>query len=41
VACWISDGTPKRPELRSYGLARFEAGTPIQGEHEYALSAPH
>ncbi len=41
VACWISDGTPKRPELRSYGLARFEAGTPIQGEHEYTLSAPH
>ena len=41
VARWISDGAPKRPKLESYGLTRFEEGALIQGEREYATSAPH
>jgi sarcosine oxidase subunit beta len=41
VARWISDGAPKRPELESYDLTRFEEGVLIRGEHEYAASAPH
>jgi sarcosine oxidase, subunit beta len=41
LARWISDGAPKRPELKSYRLTRFEEGAPIRGQHEYALSAPH
>jgi hypothetical protein len=41
MARWISEGSPKRPELRDYDLARFEAGAPIRGEHEYAVSGPH
>ena len=36
---WVSDGAPKRPELESYDLTRFEEGASIQGEREYA--APH
>jgi len=41
VARWISDGVPKRPELESYHLDRFEEGALIRGEHEYGASAPH
>jgi sarcosine oxidase subunit beta len=41
VARWISDGAPKRPELESYHLDRFEEGALIHGEHEYGASAPH
>jgi glycine/D-amino acid oxidase-like deaminating enzyme len=41
VARWISDGAPRRPELKNYALTRFEEGVPIRGEHEYAASAPH
>jgi sarcosine oxidase, subunit beta len=41
MASWISDGAPKRSELESYGLTRFEEGAQIRGEHEYATSAPH
>jgi sarcosine oxidase subunit beta len=41
MARWISEGSPKRPELRDYDLTRFEAGAPIRGEHEYAVSGPH
>jgi len=41
MARWISEGTPKRPELEDYVLTRFEEGALIQGEHEYATSAPH
>jgi sarcosine oxidase subunit beta len=41
VARWVSDGAPRRPELQGYDRARFERGALIQGEHEYALSAPH
>jgi sarcosine oxidase subunit beta len=41
VARWVSDGAPKRPELESYGLTRFEEGALIRGEHEYAAPSPH
>lgn len=41
IARWISDGAPKRPELESYYLDRFEEGALIHGEHEYATRAPH
>ena len=41
MARWISDGAPKRPELKNYDLTRFEEGALIRGEHEYATAAPH
>jgi sarcosine oxidase subunit beta len=41
VARWVYDGAPKRPELESYDLTRFEEGALIRGEHEYTASAPH
>jgi sarcosine oxidase, subunit beta len=41
VARWVSAGAPKRPELGSYDLTRFEEGALIRGEHEYTASAPH
>ena len=41
VARWISEGAPKRPELHSYHLARFEEGALIHGEHEYAARTSH
>jgi sarcosine oxidase, subunit beta len=41
LARWIMDGAPKRPELESYDLGRFEKGALIRGAHEYAASAPH
>jgi sarcosine oxidase, subunit beta len=41
IARWVADGDPKRPELGSYRLTRFEEGAFIQGEHEYASSSPH
>jgi sarcosine oxidase subunit beta len=41
VARWISDGAPKRPELESYDLTRFEERAPIRGEHDCAPSGPH
>jgi sarcosine oxidase, subunit beta len=41
VARWISDGAPKRSELESYRLSRFEEGALICGEHEYAHASPH
>ena len=41
MASWISEGAPQRSELANYGLTRFEEGTPIRGEHEYATSGPH
>lgn len=41
LARWVSDGAPRRTELASYNLARFERGTLIHGEHEYAVAGPH
>jgi sarcosine oxidase subunit beta len=41
VSRWVSDGAPKRPELETYDLTRFEKGVRIRGEHEYATSTPH
>jgi len=41
IARWVTDGAPKRPELKSYDLTRFETGALIRGEHEYATPAPH
>ena len=41
VARWISEGAPKRKDLTSYNLARFESGDLILGEHEYAAAGPH
>lgn len=41
MARWISEGAPKRADLASYNLDRFENGTHIRGEHEYATAGPH
>ena len=41
LARWISDGVPRRADLSSYNLARFEKGALIRGEHEYAVAGPH
>jgi sarcosine oxidase, subunit beta len=41
VARWVSDGAPKRRDLASYNLARFERGALILGEHEYSAAGPH
>ena len=41
LARWVTDGAPKRPELRGYRIARFEEGAQIRGIHEYITSAPH
>ena len=41
VARWVTDGAPRGPHLERYDLTRFEEGALIQGEHEYATSAPH
>jgi sarcosine oxidase subunit beta len=41
IARWVADGVPRRRELESYDLARFEEGAQIQGEHEYAAAGPH
>jgi sarcosine oxidase subunit beta len=42
VARWVITGAPKRRELESYHLSRFEEGALIRGEREYASSsAPH
>jgi sarcosine oxidase subunit beta len=41
IARWVSEGAPKRPELESYTLTRFEEGALIRGDNEYAASAPH
>jgi sarcosine oxidase subunit beta len=41
IARWVIDGAPKRPELVSYNLDRFEEGALIRGEHEYAAAGPH
>ena len=41
MARWVCDGVPKRKELASYDLARFERGDLIRGEHEYPAAGPH
>ena len=42
LARWVLGGAPKRRELDTYQLSRFEEGALIRGEHEYtAPSAPH
>ena len=41
MARWVVDGAPKRPDLQSYGLDRFEAGRPVRGEFEYGARTPH
>jgi sarcosine oxidase subunit beta len=41
IARWVADGAPRRRELESYDLARFEEGALIRGEHEYAAAGPH
>lgn len=42
LARWVLNRAPKRQELESYNLSRFEKAALIRGEHEYAAaSAPH
>ena len=41
VAHWVSAGSPKRKDLSSYNLARFDEGSLIEGEHEYSAAGPH
>ena len=41
VACWISDGAPRREELRAYTLDRFRTGDLIFGKHEPSVRTPH
>ena len=41
LARWVCGGSPRRKELGSYGLDRFEADQMIFGEHEYGTRTPH
>jgi sarcosine oxidase subunit beta len=41
VARWISEGAPRREELRSYTLDRFRTGDLVFGEHEPGVRTPH
>lgn len=36
MARWITDGAAERPDLRTYDLARFDAGRHLIGQHEYS-----
>jgi sarcosine oxidase subunit beta len=35
LAEWILDGSPSTVDLRPFGLGRFAAGRPLEGEHPY------
>jgi sarcosine oxidase subunit beta len=41
IARWISDGAPRREELRAYTLDRFRTGELIFGEHEPGAKTLH
>jgi sarcosine oxidase subunit beta len=41
LACWISDGAPRREELKAYTLDRFRTGDLIFGEYEPGVKTPH
>jgi len=42
VARWVVDGAPKRPELETYDLRRFEEDRLIRGDYEYGANrTPH
>ena len=41
VARWISEGAPRRGELRSYSLDRFRTRNLIVGEHEPSVKSSH
>jgi sarcosine oxidase subunit beta len=41
LARWVDEGAPKRNELGSYSLERFEKGDLISGIHEYGVRSPH
>lgn len=41
LARWISEGSPTRPELKSYNLDRFDTGDLIFGEYEPVVRSPH
>ncbi len=41
LARWISEGAPRREELKTYTLDRFRTGDLIFGEHEPGAKTPH
>ena len=41
LACWISEGAPRREELKTYTLDRFRTGDLIFGEYEPGAKTPH
>lgn len=41
LARWISEGAPRREELKAYTLERFRTGDLILGEHEPGVRTPH
>ena len=41
LACWISEGRPKRRGLEAYDLDRFRTGNLIFGEYEPVARSPH
>jgi glycine/D-amino acid oxidase-like deaminating enzyme len=41
VACWISEGNPRREGLRAYALERFLTGDLVFGEYEPGVKRPH
>ena len=41
LACWISEGRPKRRGLEAYDLDRFRTGDLIFGEYEPVARSPH
>ncbi|MBD0355677.1 MAG: FAD-binding oxidoreductase, partial [Rubrobacter sp.] len=41
VACWISEGNPRREGLRAYALERFQTGDLVFGEYEPGVKTPH
>jgi sarcosine oxidase subunit beta len=41
LARWIDEGSPRRKELTTYNLRRFEENALVFGEHEYGVRTPH
>ncbi len=41
VACWISEGNPRREGLKAYALERFQTGDLVFGEYEPGVKTPH
>ncbi len=41
LATWIQEGSPKRSELKTYALGRFDTGDLIFGKYEPVVRSPH